>query len=48
VDHRRDRTLAVGARDVDRGEAALGMAERRAEMGDVGEPELDAERFERE
>ena len=47
-DHRRDRAFAVGAGDVQRGEAALGMAERRAQLRDVLEPELDAERFERE
>ena len=46
VHHRRDRALAVGAGDVDRGEAALGMIELRAEPRDVVEAEFDAERFE--
>jgi hypothetical protein len=48
VDHGGDRTLAVGAGDVDGGKSALRMAERSAEVGDVAEPELDAEGLERE
>ena len=48
VDHRRHGPLAVGASDMHRRKAPLGIAERGAEMCDVGEPELDAERLERE
>ena len=40
--------LAIGAGHVQRCEAALGVAEGVAEARDVLEPELDAERFERE
>ncbi len=47
VHHGRDRAFAVGAGDVQRGEAALGVAERLAESRDVLEPQLDAEGFER-
>jgi hypothetical protein len=48
VDHRRDRALAVGTRDVQRDERALGMTERRAQSPDVVETQLDAERLELE
>ena len=48
VDHRRHRALAVGARDVDRAERALGMTEPVDERGDVVEAELDPELFEAE
>ena len=48
VGHGRHRPLAVGAGDVQRGEAALGMAQRLAQQRDVLETELDPEGFERE
>ena len=47
VRHGGHRALAVGARDVQGGEAPLRMAERLAEARDVLEPQLDAEGFER-
>ncbi len=47
VRHRGHRSLAVGARDVQGGEAPLRMTERLAEGGDVIEPQLDAEGLER-
>ena len=43
VHHRRDRALAVGAGDVHRSEAALGVAEPGDERGNVAEAEFDAE-----
>jgi hypothetical protein len=45
--HRRHRSLAVGARDVQRGERTLRMIERLAETRDVVETQLDAEGLER-
>ena len=48
VRHRGHRALAVGAGDVKGGEAALGVAERLAQAGDVLETELDPEVLERE
>ena len=45
--HPRHRGLAVGADDVDRGEAVLGHAERRVEPVHPLEPELPADRLER-
>ena len=46
MDHRGDRSLAVGTRYVNGCECPLGMSKRRAEPGDVVEPELDSKRFE--
>jgi hypothetical protein len=46
--HRGHRALAVGARDVERGEAALGVAERVTQARDVLETQLDPEHLERE
>ena len=48
IDHRRDRSFAVGAGDVHRAECALGMAEARDDRRDVVEAELDPELFEAE
>ncbi len=48
LDHRRDRPLAVGARDMNGGPAPVRPIERRQNRLDVVEPELDAERLERE
>ena len=49
VDHRGDRSFAVGAGDVDGVERALGMIRARATDGaDVVEAELDAELLEAE
>ena len=48
LDHRRDRSLAVGAGDVDRRPRALGPVQRVENLVDVLEAELDAELFERE
>ena len=45
--HQRHRGLAVGADDVDRGEAVLGHAEQRAEPAHPLEAELPADRLER-
>src|SRR5688572_17744299 len=47
VHHRGYRTLAVGSRDVQGGEAAFGMTERFTQARDVVEPQLDAEGLER-
>src|SRR6185436_5492239 len=48
IDHRRDRSLAVGPGDMDRAERALGVAEPGDERGNVVEAELDPEVLEAE
>ena len=48
LEHRRGRSLAVGAGDDDGVEAEVGAIEIGEQAPDVVQPELDAERFERE
>jgi hypothetical protein len=45
--HRRDRSFAVGAGDMEREKRSFGVIERVAEMTDVFETQLDAEGLER-